>query len=87
MLPLPVALDHRQFAELDPFKGGEASVADRAEAPSADRRIILGRSRVLDLGVIVTAERTAHHISLWIVEPPDGEYALSGMVSQWRNYG
>ena len=34
--------------------------AIRAEAPPADRRAVVGRSRILNLGVLVTAEWTAH---------------------------
>src|SRR5262249_33333391 len=57
---LAVLLHHREFAQLHALEGGEARAAGRAVAPPADRRVVVGRSRVLHLGVLVTAEWTAH---------------------------
>src|SRR6266849_882082 len=59
---LPVLLDHRQLAELHALEGGEPGGAVRTETPSADGRAIIGRSRVLDLGVLKAAKRTAHRL-------------------------
>src|SRR5262249_8012146 len=57
---LAVLFHHREFAQLHALEGGEARAAGRAVASPADRRVVVGRSRVLHLGVLVTAEWTAH---------------------------
>src|SRR5215211_3933011 len=61
---LAVLLDHRELAQLHAFEGGEARSARRAVAPPADRRIVVSRSRVLNLCVLVTAKWTAHSLPL-----------------------
>src|SRR6266513_347957 len=63
-LPLSVLLDDRQLAQLHPLKGREARGAIRAEAAATDRAAILSRARILDLGVVGAAERTAHFLLL-----------------------
>src|SRR3954454_8777782 len=63
-LALAVFLDHGQLAKLDPLKCGEARGASGAETPAPYRRPVVGRARILDLGVIRTAERTTHLLLL-----------------------
>ena len=58
--PPTVGLHHGQFAQLHALDGGEALAAIAAEAPPADRAVILGGTAVLHLGVVETAERAAH---------------------------
>ena len=58
-----VALDHREFAQLHALEGGEAEIAGQADAAAADRGGILGRPRVLHLGIEAAAARTAHGLS------------------------
>src|SRR3979409_749603 len=55
-----VALDHPDLAELHALTGGEAEAASKAQAAPADRGRILGRTRVLHLGIETIAARTAH---------------------------
>ena len=45
------SLDHGQLAQLHPLEGREAAAAVRADAAAADRGAVLGRPRVLHLGV------------------------------------
>src|SRR5215469_3522648 len=59
-LALAVFLDDGELAQLHALEGREACRAIGAEAPPADRGTVVGRSRILYLGVIETAERTAH---------------------------
>src|SRR3546814_12364496 len=59
-LALAGRLHHRQLAELHPLEGREAGPAVRALPAAPDRRVVLGRPRVLYLRVLVTAKRTAH---------------------------
>ena len=58
-----VALDHDELAQLHALEGGEAEIAGQADAPPADRGRVLGRPRVLHLGVEARAVRTAHGFS------------------------
>src|SRR5437762_2497866 len=44
-------LQHDKVAQLHPLEGGEAAAADRADTPAADGRAVLGRPRILHLGV------------------------------------
>jgi hypothetical protein len=53
-------LDDRQFPQLHAFEGCEARRAIRAEASAPDRTAIVGWPRILDLGVVGSAKRTAH---------------------------
>ena len=62
-LALAAALEHGQLAQLDAFEGGEARGAVRALPTPPDRRVVLGRPRILDLGILVSAERATHPIS------------------------
>ena len=55
-----VALDHHKLAQLHALEGGEAEIAGQADAAAADRGRILGRPRVLHLGIEGAAARTAH---------------------------
>src|SRR3546814_17210287 len=59
-LALAGRLHHRQLAELHPLEGREAGPAVRTLPAAPDRRVVLGRPRVLYLRVLVTAKRTAH---------------------------
>src|SRR3979411_480 len=54
------ALDHHKLAARHPPQGGEAEAASEAQAAPADRGRILGRTRVLHLGIETIAARTAH---------------------------
>src|SRR5882672_6636237 len=64
---LAVLLHHGELAQLHALERGEARSARRAIAPPADRRIVVSRSRVLNLCVLVTAEWTAHLLPLlWL---------------------
>src|SRR5258707_11531008 len=63
-LALRVLLDDRQLTQLHSLEGREAGAATDAEPPAPDRAAILGRPRILDLGVIRGAERTAHFLLL-----------------------
>ena len=58
--PPAVGLDHGQFAQLHALDGGEALAAIAAEAPPADRAVVLGGAAVLHLGIVEAAERAAH---------------------------
>src|SRR5690606_36366333 len=51
-----VALDDDRQLEFDRLERAEALAAGLALAPAADRRAVLGRARVDDLGVLVLAE-------------------------------
>src|SRR4029077_21201785 len=55
-LALTVLLDHRQLAQLDALESGEARRAIRTEAPPTDRGTIVGRPRILDLGILETTK-------------------------------
>src|SRR5262249_787774 len=68
---------HGELAQLHALEGGEARAARRAVAPAANRRIVVGRSRVLNLGVLVAAEWTAH-----LVVPP--VYRCASSVAVYR---
>src|SRR6185437_5368449 len=59
-LALAALLDDRQLAQLHPLEGREAGGAVRAEAAPADRGAIVGRPRILHLGIVEPAKRTAH---------------------------
>src|SRR5262245_6363444 len=59
-LALAVALHNDQLAQLDTFEGGEARAAVGALPPPADGGVIVRRSGVFDLGILVSAKRTAH---------------------------
>src|SRR5205814_10372304 len=61
---LRVLLDYGELAQLDPLEGREAGAATDAEAPAPDRAAILGRPRILHLGIIGAAKRTAHFLLL-----------------------
>src|SRR5579875_866332 len=63
-LALAVFLDHGELAKLHPLEGGEARGAVGTEPPPPDRGPLVGRPRVLHLGVFASAERTAHLVSL-----------------------
>src|SRR5262249_22682128 len=64
-----VALDHGQFAQLHALEGGETEIAGETHAPTADDRGVLGRPRVLDLGVEAGAVRTAHDLLRFQMSP------------------
>src|SRR3979411_2838915 len=55
-----LALEHHELAQLHALEGGEAEAASKAQAAPADRGRILGRTRVLHLGIETIAARTAH---------------------------
>src|SRR5579864_6565579 len=55
-----VALDDNQLAQLHALEGGEAEIAGEANAAAADHRGILGRPRILHLGIEASATRTTH---------------------------
>src|SRR5690348_10794862 len=61
---LVVLLDDGQFAQLHALERRETRGAIRAEPPPSDRGSIVGRPRVLDLGVFASAERTTHRFPL-----------------------
>src|SRR5207248_11283603 len=75
---LAVLFEHGQFAQLDPLERREARRATAAKPPPPDRASIVGRSRILDLGVIGATER-ATHVLLPLVVP-----AFSGSSHQPR---
>src|SRR5262249_18608816 len=56
-------LDHHQLAQLHPLEGGKARTAIGAKAAPANRGIVLGRARILHLGIVMAAERAAHRVS------------------------
>ena len=58
--PAAIALDDREFAQLHPFKGGEAEIAGDADPAPPDHGGILGRTRVLYLGIETIAAWAAH---------------------------
>ena len=53
-------LDGHQIAKLDALECGEAAAAIGADAPAADRRPILGGTRILHLRIFGLAIGTAH---------------------------
>src|SRR5262245_44692259 len=55
-----VALDDHQLTQLHALECGKAEIAGQAHAAAADDGGILGRPRVLDLGIEAAAIRTAH---------------------------
>src|SRR2546421_8441257 len=55
-----MALDDSEFAQLHPLEGGETELAREAHAAAADRGRILGRPRILHLGIEASALRTTH---------------------------
>src|SRR5690606_3031971 len=59
-LALAAALVHGQLSQLDPLEGRESRSAIGALPPPPDRRVVLGRSRVLHLSIVMTAKRTPH---------------------------
>src|SRR3954471_14961944 len=63
-----VALDYGELAQLHPLKGGEAEIAGHAYPAPPDHRGILGRTRVLYLG-IETVAAWAPHGSTHLVIP------------------
>jgi uncharacterized LabA/DUF88 family protein len=75
---LVVLFHHGQLAQLDPLEGREARRAIGAKPPPPDRAAIVGRARILDLGVIGATER-ATHVLLPLVVP-----ASSGSSHQPR---
>src|SRR5665647_3828457 len=58
--PAAVALDHGEFAQLHPLEGGEAEIAGDANPPPPDHGGILGRTRVLYLGIETVAAGATH---------------------------
>src|SRR3546814_12400036 len=58
--PLAGLLHHRQLAQLHALEGREPGATGRTEPAAADRGVVLGRARVLHLGIVVAAERAAH---------------------------
>src|SRR5258706_7771605 len=66
-LAAAILLEHDQFAQLDAFKGGEASAAFGAMAAAGGGRIVLRRTAVLHLAVVMSAEWATHgFLLLWI---------------------
>src|SRR5206468_2650588 len=59
-LTLRVLLDDGELAQLHALERREPRRAIRTEAPAADRRVILGRTRILDLRIFGSAERAPH---------------------------
>src|SRR5215470_13238477 len=57
---LSVLFDDGQLAQLHALEGRKAGRAIRAETPASDRAAVVGWPRILDLGVIGSAKRTAH---------------------------
>ena len=49
------ALDDGELAQLHALEGGEAAAAIRADAPAPNSRVVIGGSRILDLGVEIAA--------------------------------
>src|SRR5260370_29144725 len=64
---LVVLFQHGQLAQLHPLEGREARRAIAAEPAPPDGAAIVGRPRILDLGVIRTAERTPHRLLRLVV--------------------
>src|SRR5216117_928540 len=58
--PPAVALDHSEFAQLHPLKGGEAEIAGDANPPPPDHGGIFRRTRVLHLRIETVAAGTSH---------------------------
>src|SRR5262249_16654749 len=58
--PAPIALDDRQFTQLNAFKGREAETTCEADATTADHPAIFGRPRILHLGIKTCATRATH---------------------------
>jgi hypothetical protein len=59
-LAFPVLLDDDQISQLDTLVSRETTSAGGAESSAADGDVVLGGAAVLDLGVDVSAEGTAH---------------------------
>src|SRR5690606_8401493 len=73
-----VGLDDRRQLEFDGLERREALAAGLALAPAADRRPVLGRTRVDDPGIDVLAERAVHQpIGRVLTRRP-------GCIVQWR---
>src|SRR5262249_46202181 len=65
----PVALDHRESAQLDALERAAAEIAGEAHAPAADHRRVLGRPGILALCLAAPAARTAHcspEVRFWL---------------------
>src|SRR5215213_7752208 len=63
-LALAVLLDDGEVAQLHPFERGETLAAGVALPAPTDRGSVLARPAVLNLAVLVRAERAAHLLSL-----------------------
>src|SRR6516225_2707136 len=74
--PAPIALDHNQFAQLHPLEGRETESAAQADPPATDHRGVLGRPRILHLGVETRTARAAHSSSLIDRESADQTFYL-----------
>src|SRR5690606_41909311 len=61
--PAAGGFDDSQLTKLNPRERGESAATGGAEAPPADRRIVLGGTRVLHLCVFITAIWTTHPLS------------------------
>src|SRR5262249_61621924 len=55
-----IALDHNQFAQLHPLESRETEIAAQTDPATADDGRILGRPRILQLGIAASTTRPAH---------------------------
>src|SRR6185295_183753 len=53
-------LDHCQLAQLHALEGRKAAAASGTEAPAPDRSVVVRGPAILDLGVVMSAERATH---------------------------
>src|SRR5256886_17527367 len=66
--PAAVALDHREFAQQHPLKGGEAEIAGDANPPPSDHCGILAWTRVLYLRIETVAAGTSHPANTLLID-------------------
>src|SRR5215471_14513659 len=82
-----VALDDDELAQLHALEGGEAEIAGEAHPPAADGGGILGRTRILDLGIEAPAIRTAHGPNSGVVDREASNEPLHLVPDRGLDYG
>src|SRR5262249_22588327 len=73
-----IALDHNQFAQLHPLECCETEIATQTDPAAADDGRILGRPRILHLGIEACTTRAPHPLSLVDRESADQTFHLFG---------